>query len=273
MTIAASYPGTSRHQALTSAIVSRYQDDPRILATVLFGSLARGDWDEYSDIDCDIVVADDVLIDPVQELRSLEELFASVGETIAFIIPMNDDAADVQFFSLMQLSVRYHPLAQTSPNIVRHMMVLAGKLDTASIARAGETNRGSVSSNTEELLDVLVRYAVVASTCIQRNQVWTTVAILHRMHQVLMDVFAVTHGAERAYGFFDDNAPPALQARLGATLPSSDKASLARCLIGLLEIIDEDLGPISRDTVRLTEAHRLLLAAVRQQITSRRSGA
>ena len=273
MNAAATYPGTSQHQRILQAIVSRYDKDPRILAIVLFGSLARGNWDAYSDIDCDIVIADEVLIDPVHELRSLDDPFASVGEKIALIIPMNDDAGDIQFCSLMQLSIRYHPLAHTSPNIVRNMMVLAGTLDHASIARAGERNRESVPPEVDESVDVLVRYAVVANTCIQRDQVWTTLEILHRMREILMHLFAVTHGGERAYQFFDDNASQELQAELGATLPSSDKASLRRCLIGLLDILEVELGSISENKVRLADAHRLVLGAVRQQIASKQGGA
>jgi predicted nucleotidyltransferase len=273
MNIAASYPGTPQHQALLRAIASRYENDPRVLAVVLFGSLARGNWDAYSDIDCDIVIADDVPIDPVHELRSLDESFASVGEKIAFIIPMNDDAGDIQFCSLMQLSIRYHPLAQTSPNIIRNMMVLAGELDHASIARAGERNRKSIPSELAGLVDVLVRYAVVANTCIQRNQVWTTLEILHRMRELLMDLFACTHGGERAYQFFDDNAPQELQAQLGATLSSSDLTSLRVCFARLLDIAEQGLGLLADNNVRLTDAHRLVLGGVRQQITSTRGGA
>jgi len=269
MNPAASYPGTPQHQALLRAIASRYEKDPRILAVVLFGSLARGNWDAYSDIDCDIVVADDAHIDPVDELRSLADTFASVGEKIAFIVPINGDAGDIQFCSLMQLSIRYHPLAQTSPNIVRSMMVLAGRLDHASIARAGETNRESAPSELTGLVDVLVRYAVVANTCIQRGQVWTTLEILYRMREILMDLFAVTHGGERAYRFFDDNAPHELQAQLGATLSSSDAASLGACLARLLDVLEEDLGSLSDHHVGLTDAHCLVLARVRQQITAK----
>lgn len=267
------YPGTPQHQTLLRAIASRYEKDPRILAVVLFGSLARGNWDAYSDIDCDIVVADDVHIDPIHELRSLDDTFVSAGEKIAFIIPVNDDAGDIQLCSLMQISIRYHPLAQTSPNIVRNMMVFAGELDHASIARAGERNRDSVPSELAESVDILVRYAVVANTCIQRNQVWTTLEILHRMREILMDLFALTHGGERAYQFFDNNAPQELQAQLGATLPWSDPASLRVCLTRLLDILEENLESVADNNVCLTDAHRLVLGGVRQQITSKQGGA
>lgn len=273
MNIAASYPGTPQHRALVRAIVSRYEKDPRIRAVVLFGSLARGNWDSYSDIDFDMLVADDVHIDPERELRSLDDTFANVGEKIAFIIPMNDDAGDIQLCSLMQLSIRYHSLAQTSPNIVRNMMVLAGELDHASIVYAGERNRKTIPSELTESVDVLVHYAVVANTCIQRGQVWTTLESLHRMRQILMDLFAWAHGGERAYQFFDDNAPQELRVELGATLSSSDPTSLRACLTKLLDIVDKNLRSVADNKVRLTDGHRLVLGGVRRLITLTQGGA
>lgn len=268
-----SYPGTSQHQALVRAIVSRYENDTRILAVVLFGSLARGNWDSRSDIDCDIFVEDEVHIKPLEELRSLEDTFANVGEKVAFAIPMNDDAADIQFCSLMRLSIRWHPLRLTSPNIVENMRVLAGKLDHASIVEAGKGNREAETTSLSESVDVLVRYAVVANTCIQRNQVWTTLDILHRMRSMLMEVFAHSHGGERGYQFFDNNAPDMLLDKLGATLSTTHLPSLCRSLIALIEILEADLGLASGNQVRLTDAHRVVLDGVRREIRSKLDGA
>ena len=223
-------PGTARHRNLLRAIISQYEKDPRVLAVVIFGSLARGTRDEYSDIDCDIVLADDVHVRPIHEVRSLGDPFAGAGEKIAFITPMDDDAADTQLGSLLQLSIRCHPLAQTSPSIVGDMIVVAGGLDRASIVRAGERNRESGLPELSESIDVLVRHAVVANTCLQRGQAWATIEILHRIRSTLMEVFALTHGGERAYQFFDAEAPPALQAKLKDTLSSTDAGSLCRSL-------------------------------------------
>ena len=108
-------PGTPQHQALLRTIVAHYDQDPRILAIVVFGSLGRGNWDALSDIDLDVVIADDARIDVVDELRQLCAAFSPLGEHAALIVPDGDDAGDVVLESLMQLSVRYHPLAQTSP--------------------------------------------------------------------------------------------------------------------------------------------------------------
>ncbi len=58
-----SYPGTPQHQALLHHIVTYYHNDSRTLALALFASLARGTWDQYSDLDLDVVVRDNAQVD------------------------------------------------------------------------------------------------------------------------------------------------------------------------------------------------------------------
>ena len=103
---------------------------------IVFGSLGRGNWDEYSDLDLDVIVADDIRIDISNELKRLCKSFAGLNERAAIILPDGDEG-DIIMELLMQLSIRYHPLSQTSPNIVDSMLVLAGSLDHTEIPLRG----------------------------------------------------------------------------------------------------------------------------------------
>jgi predicted nucleotidyltransferase len=257
------YPGTSRHQAMLRAIVAYYAADPRILAVVVFGSLGRGTWDALSDVDLDIVVADGVAIDAVDELGRLCESFAGMGERVALIVPDGDDAGDVVFESLMQLSVRYHPLSTTSPNIVDSMRVLGGAMDHATIAAAGLANQRAPAEPLERLLARCVRYAAVADVMLERGQVWGTVEVLHRMRVILMALFARTHDGTRAYQVFEREADAALQARLGSTLPRYDLDSLRSSLGQCIHILEHDLGRLTDGQVKLADGHRAVLHNVR----------
>jgi predicted nucleotidyltransferase len=92
-----SYPGTLQHQALLAAIVAYYKNDARSLAVSLFGSLARGNWDEYSDLDLDAVIADGVRMDVQEELKQLCGALVDTGQTDAIIVSDGADAAHVVF--------------------------------------------------------------------------------------------------------------------------------------------------------------------------------
>jgi len=256
------YPGTPQHQAILRAIVAHYENDQRILAVAVFGSLGRGNWDQFSDIDLDVVIADQVRLDPVEELTQLCLTFKPPGEHYAMIIPDDTDAGDVVFETLLQLSVRYHPLATTSPNIVDSLQVLTGRIDHGVIAAAGAANR-QPGESLEQVLSCCVRYAAVADIALQRHRLWEAVEVLHRMRTLLMELFALTHGGQRPVQFFQAEANTDRQAQLGHTLPQynlvSVQASLGRCL----DILEHDLGQLTNEQIQLSDAYRKVLQAVR----------
>jgi predicted nucleotidyltransferase len=66
--------------------VDGYRDDARVRAVAIFGSFGRGDWRPDSDLDVDVVIADDAEIDAERELVRLCTSFAPLGEQAALII-------------------------------------------------------------------------------------------------------------------------------------------------------------------------------------------
>ncbi len=257
-----SYPGTTQHQAILRAIVDHYENDPRILAVAVFGSLGRGSWDEYSDIDLDVVIADQVNLDVIEELTRLCHAFLPLGEYCVMVIPDDVDAADVVFESLLQLSVRYHPLSTTSPNIVDSLQVLTGRIDHSLIAAAGTANR-QPGESLEQVLSRCVRYAAVADIALQRHRLWEAVEVLHRMRTLLMELYALTHGGQRPVQFFQANAGAELQTKLVHTLPQDSLGSVQTSLGQCLDILDRDLGHLTNGQIQLPDTYRKVLKAVR----------
>lgn len=256
------FPGTKQHQALLERTVAFYQHDARVLAVIVFGSLGRGSWDAYSDLDLDVIVADGARIDLPDELERLCQSFAAVNERAAIIIPDGDEG-DIVLESLMQLSIRYHTLSQTSPNIVDSMLVLSGSLDAAEITAAGNENRPGDDEPLSGLLDRCVRDAVVANVEIQRKHFWAANEILHRMRSLLMEIYALTHGGYRAFQFFDRHAEQGFQQKLAAALPTFDARALQESLMRTLDILENDLSFLSGGQLNLTPAHKMILDRVR----------
>lgn len=261
----AAFPGTKQHQALLNSIVDFYQNDARILAVIVFGSLGRGNWDKYSDLDLDVIVADDIRIDISNELQRLCKSFDGLNEQAAIIIPEGDEG-EIILESLMQLSIRYHPLSQTSPNIVDSMLVLEGSLDDTEIIAAGNANCTRDAKPLSQLLDRCVRYSVGANVEFQRKHFWAAIEILHRMRSLLMDIYALTHSGYRGYQFFDIYAEKRFQQRLGAALPIFTDHSLRESIKRTLDIITSDLRYISGGQLNLIPAQKTILDRVRQQI-------
>lgn len=261
------YPGTPQHQSLLQAVVSHYADDPRILAVGVFGSLGRGTWDRFSDLDLDVVIADALNVDITEELRQLCDSLASIGEHAALIVPDGDDAGDVVLDSLMEFSIRYHPLSATSPNIVDSLEILIGRIDRTVIQAAGLANRREKNNSPGLLLNCCLRYAVGVDVALQRRQIWMAIEQLHRMRGLMMELFTDTHGGERSLKFFPVEADVSLQSRLGVTLPQYDLLSAKRSLAQFVDLIERDLGQLTNDQVQLSDAQRGVLRGIRARET------
>ena len=267
------FPGSPAHRALQRAIVARYAADPRILAIAVFGSLGRGTWDEDSDLDLDVVLADGVPVDPLAEVATLGASFAAVGERALLVSPDGDDAADVVLASLRGLSIRFHALGATSPNIVEGLRVLAGPLERDAVAAAGLANRAPRQDAPAWWLDRVARWAVDADVALRRGNFWQAASVMQRMREGLLVLFMVTHGGERPYHAFDARATPELAERLGATLHGHDLTAARAAFARLLDLLEGDLAALTGGRVTLSGAQRAVLARVRaRQEHPRREG-
>jgi hypothetical protein len=117
---------------------------------ILFGSLARGNWDEYSDLDLDIIIADQVEIDIIHEIESLCIWCATIGEKAALIVPDGPDAGNVVLESLLEFSIRYHPLHTTNWKIVDNLLLLDGRISIEAIKEAGLANYRPVRTHDQQ---------------------------------------------------------------------------------------------------------------------------
>lgn len=260
------YQGTPAHQALQRALVAYYAGDPRIRALGVFGSLGRGTWDEWSDLDLDVVVADEVRINVPPEVRDLCASFAELGERALLIVP-HADAADVVLASLRQLSIRYHSLAATSPNIVDSLRLLDGPLTLEEITAAGRANRVVEDISLSQQLDVILRWTLDAATALRRGNFWQALYLLQRMREQLLVVFARTHGGARPYHTFDARAPAALKRQLGATLHADDLAAARAALLALADLVEHDMAAFTDSRAQLSPEQRAVLAGVRSRLS------
>src|SRR6266446_2038825 len=265
MTSAHPYPGTPQHQNLLQAIVSHYTDDPRIMAVIVFGSLGRGNWDPYSDLDLDIIIGDNVHMNVVQELERTIHSFSDIGERAALIIPHVNDAADVVLASSMELSVRYHTLMSTSPNIIESMKILWARIDEATIKAAGLANRNTGEASAGQLLDMCVRYALETDIALQRRQLWMATELEHRIRELLMELFAQLYDNPRPIHAFQKEASLSLQTLLGATLPQYDLLSIQKALLNSLDILENNLDQLAGRQVKLTQAHLKIIKQIRER--------
>lgn len=259
------YPGTSRHQRLLHAICTLYAGDLRILAALLFGSLARGTWDEWSDIDLDIVLADGIRVRTPDEAEKLCAALLPLGERAAVIAPKRADEVDIVLVSLAQISIRYHSLAATSPNIVASMRLLCGSINPEAICAAGQANTSPPADSATMLLGRCVRALVEADVALQRRRVWFAIEHLAAVRDTLIALFGMAHDAPRPLHAFQHAAPSEAQEALSALVPHPTLMSSHQSLLRALDTLEHRLGLFAGDQVRLSDEQRAVLWAIRSR--------
>jgi hypothetical protein len=148
----------------------------------VFGSVGAGTWHELSDVDLDVVTEDGARVDPGAEIAAL------FGPR-AVIVLTGADSADVVLDSREELSVRWHPLRTTSPNIGATVRVVAGQLSAAELVKAGVAGAGVAAAGTASRggpgepgrLDAIVRDALYAQKALVRERHWEAVAAVERI--------------------------------------------------------------------------------------------
>lgn len=214
--------GGDGHRRLIDLVVAHYAGDERVRAVVVFGSVGAGTWHELSDVDLDIVIADGAAAHPEREV-------AALFGTRAVIVLAGADSADVVLDSLEEVSIRWHPLADTSPNIGATARVVAGGIGEAGLAAAGDANR--VRPDEERLLDAVIRDVIGARKFLIRGRRWEAVAAIERIRGRL------TRLRGRRDGLHLDPADPAraLAAVLGELQAARDLGPRRRALLDRLE--------------------------------------
>ena len=257
------YPGTPEHEALLQAIVFYYADDLRILAVTLFGPLANGTWDPYSDVTLAIVLAGDLEILIEEELRRLCKFLGTIGQKVLMIGPDGDDSGYIILDSLTGISLRYHPLEATNPAIIDSLRLLSGQIDITAIKAAGLANRRTEHTPPDRILGDCVRCARQVDIALLRRALWPAIEQQHRLRDLLLQLFAQAREGTPVVNIVQAQADAALHGRIAATPAYYDLRAAQRAFLQLLYILEHDLQALSGNQARLDAIHQEMLTRIR----------
>ena len=249
-------PGTPAHQAALKTLIALYEDRDEFLALLIFGSLGKGTWDEASDLDLAVVVADPVPIDVPAELERVRAAFAHQGEPTLFV-EYDDDECFLVLASLLCIAIRYHKLATTSPYVSEGCRVLCGTLDVETLYHTALAKEFAGLSLNQEIHRSLW-LALGVDTALQRRQFWRGLQALERMQGALLKIFAASRGGKRVHQVFEEEASAKMKALFGRTIPQYDPdstaaslVSLGDALMALLDLLEHHLAELSNHQATL----------------------
>lgn len=255
--------GNFHHQEMLQTIKDYYEDDERVLAILLFGSLSRGNWDQYSDMDLDMVMSDNISIDARVEL---EKLCAAIKQKHGFdaLIIADVEEGDVVLENLAQLSVRYHILSDTKPAILNTMSSLSGSLSLDEIRAAASHDYDSEQIELVDIVNQYIRYALELHNAIMRQRLWMSVEILHRIRALLMLMYALGHDAIRPIHFFDAHATPELHELLVSLSPRANLKSVEDAFSTTLLLLEDHLDDYCDGIYQLTASQKHILSKLKR---------
>ncbi len=257
-------PGTALHQALLATLVDQYCDDARIGALVIFGSLARDDWDTFSDLDLAAIRQPEAKIDVAMEVAAIYRSLHERGHPVLFTQVAGSDGY-LLLQELTGIAISFHRLDEADPGIADGMRVLCGVLSPTAIVAAAQANQREPLAAIGELHRFLW-LALDADIKLQRRQFWNALPTLNRMRDALVAIFAVTRGAQRTYRFFEAEASASLKAAFGPTLPHYDAADPNAALRAQSDALDHSLRLLEYNLNELSNGQLVLGAGETETI-------
>jgi hypothetical protein len=204
----------------------------------------------------------------VEELERLCAALATIDVRAAVIVPSHADSGDVVLVSLAQLSVRYHPLATTSPNIVESMRLLWGRIGVEAIRTAGLANRRPIEWDAGVLVGRCVRRLLEAEIALRREEQWFAVEMLGILRDTLIELYGYSRSAPRLLHAFQREADADIQAALAGLLPQLDAGMLRKIVRHGCDVLERDLPMISQGMAALTAEQRVVVRQIRARVES-----
>ena len=255
-------PGTTTHQALLRKIIDAYGADDRIISIGVLGSIARGTWDKWSDLDLDIVTQADAHFDAAAAAHAL---CRELGCSDALIVGSGPEDVDVVLPSLEQFSIRYHALGTTNAYIADDLQILVGRLDRDEVLAAGVVH-SRPPRHPETVVSEALRLAIYVDTAIRRGNMWQALRGLDEVRWRLHEVFALTHGHQRPAHAVDAFAGPGLREKFARTIAQADSSSIMDALETTLDLLENTA--MTDGLYTLTPPQVRVLSALRRRRAS-----
>lgn len=252
-------PGNKTHQKILRTLLELFRNDTNIEAFIVFGSLGRGDWDDYSDVDLDAVVKNDTRRVVQDEIAKMLVALADAGFSILSSFEEFPNEQVLILDTLDRISIRFHLLNDTHPAIVDSMRVLYGKLSRKDIQKASIKKEKIIDLNL--LNNKFLELSIYVPISLRRNKLINALFFLNKMRQTLIQIYIHSHNLSREFDF-EESADKTLLHDLYDTYGVCQKEQIYKAFIKLLDIYEKNIEEISVRKIQLSEKHRKILRKV-----------
>lgn len=253
-------PGNKTHQKILQLLIDLFQTDKNIEAFIVFGSLIRGNWDDYSDLDLDAVITNDSREIVQNEIKQMLDILSSSGFKILTAFEEFPNEQVIILDSLDRISIRFHLLKNTNNSILDSMQILCGKLTKEHIQKSCVKKEKNPSL--ELLNNKFLELAIYVPISLTRNKPMNALFFINKMRQTIIQIYNYSHGIEREFDF-ESKADIALINNLKETYGNCAMGEINQAFNSLLDLYEHKIRKMSADKLSLSDDQLKILRKVK----------
>lgn len=253
-------PGNTTHQKILSILLNVFKKDNNILVFGVFGSVARGNWDKYSDLDLDVIVKDDLKETINSEFKTILSVLNKNGLEVSLYFEEFIGEWVIIFDTLDRISLRFHLLKDTIPHILDGFKILYGNLTVEDINKSIGKEKSQLS-NLEILKDKFIKLSIYVSIALHRNELINAEFFLTKMRNIIIKIYIQSRRIPRIFDF-EKNIEDDFRNKIYLTYSDLDSTSIKMSFDVLVSLFVDSLKFISQDKLNLTDNEKLVLNKV-----------
>ncbi len=251
------FPGNSFHQKVLGILVNVFKKDGNISTFGVFGSVSKGNWDKYSDLDLDVIVKDDSIQKVDSEVKEVLSELKNSGLLVSLNFEEFKNERVIIFDNLDRISIRFHLLENTIPHILDSLKILYGNLKVEDIS-AVVGSKISQNDSIEILKNKFTELSIYVPIALHRNQLVNAEFFLSKMRNILIEIYVKSKDESRFFDF-EKLAGKDIKEKIGTTYPKLDTLSIKKAHNELVSLFSGSLEIIGNNKIRLSEREKLIL--------------
>ena len=257
-------PGNSNHRKILQILLNSFSKDNNILVFGVFGSVGRGNWDDYSDLDLDIIVKDDSEIKIKQQLNALLKSISDVNLIVLVSFEEFKNEYVIILNTLDRISIRFHIKEDTVYHILDSLKILYGTLSKEEIEKS-ITKPNTEKQNIGILKNKFLELSIYVPISLKRKRLINAEFFLNKMRNTVIDIYLKSRNMNR-YFDFENNAEQDIRERISKTYSILDETSITNAFHELINLFCELFDLIGDKKIILTKNDKELISKVMNQI-------
>ena len=228
--------GTARHRAIVQAVLEAYADDESILTIGVFGSLARADGDEYSDVDLDAVIPAEAVASAATKIERLVDHLNRSDLPVLLVVWDGDRAAEILLKSLDRIDITFHAPEASKAEVLRDLILIRGDRGSLPAECRPAIEPRDVEARLRRLHEKFPISALQVAVNLRRGRLWYAITLLEEMRRCVMGIYGLSRGSTLPERYFVKLAEDEVRQRLGETLTTYRPDSIAAGLLRVVEL-------------------------------------